>query len=160
MDDGIAADEVAASGGGGGGSEVQVVIAGRVAGYHGGRNRGKGGRVFAATLAASATTATATTTTARGLAQDESASPVLLVFDVVPPSSPFHIDLVVRYVRRRGRPFAQRVRPDSDVVDRAESRSEHVGVVVDREQGARQNIESAGYVFESLFTKSDLGIDE
>ena len=32
--------------------------------------------------------------------------------------------------------------------------------VVDREEGGRQNIESAGYGFESLFTKTDLGIGE
>ena len=30
--------------------------------------------------------------------------------------------------------------------------------VIDRLEGARQNIESAGYVFESLFTTRDLGI--
>ena len=29
---------------------------------------------------------------------------------------------------------------------------------IDREEGARENIESAGYRFESLFTKSDLGV--
>jgi orotate phosphoribosyltransferase len=32
--------------------------------------------------------------------------------------------------------------------------------VIDREEGARQNIEAAGYRFESLLTKSDLGIEE
>ncbi len=31
---------------------------------------------------------------------------------------------------------------------------------IDREEGARTNIEAAGYRFESLFTKTDLGIDE
>lgn len=30
--------------------------------------------------------------------------------------------------------------------------------VIDRMEGARQNIESAGYQFESLFTTKDLGI--
>jgi orotate phosphoribosyltransferase len=30
--------------------------------------------------------------------------------------------------------------------------------VIDRLEGARQNIESAGFVFESLFTTKDLGI--
>jgi orotate phosphoribosyltransferase len=30
--------------------------------------------------------------------------------------------------------------------------------IIDRLEGARQNIESAGYVFESLFTTKDLGI--
>lgn len=33
-------------------------------------------------------------------------------------------------------------------------------VVIDRQEGARENIEEAGFAFESLFTKSDLGIDE
>lgn len=32
--------------------------------------------------------------------------------------------------------------------------------VIDRQEGARQNIEGAGFVFESLLTKGDLGIDE
>ena len=30
--------------------------------------------------------------------------------------------------------------------------------VIDRQEGARENVESAGYVFESLFTSADLGI--
>ena len=30
--------------------------------------------------------------------------------------------------------------------------------VVDREEGAREAIEAAGYFYESLFTKTDLGI--
>ena len=30
--------------------------------------------------------------------------------------------------------------------------------VIDRQEGARENIESAGYTFISLFTSSDLGI--
>lgn len=29
---------------------------------------------------------------------------------------------------------------------------------IDREEGARENIEAAGYTFEALFTKSDLGV--
>ncbi len=29
---------------------------------------------------------------------------------------------------------------------------------IDREEGARENIESAGYAFEALFTKTDLGV--
>jgi len=29
---------------------------------------------------------------------------------------------------------------------------------IDREEGARQNIEQAGYVFEALFTKAELGV--
>ncbi len=32
--------------------------------------------------------------------------------------------------------------------------------VVDRQEGARENIEGAGYIFGALFTKTDLGIDE
>lgn len=32
--------------------------------------------------------------------------------------------------------------------------------VIDRQEGARENIEGAGFVFESLMTKGDLGIDE
>jgi len=32
--------------------------------------------------------------------------------------------------------------------------------VIDRQEGARENIESAGYVFESLMTKADLGITD
>jgi orotate phosphoribosyltransferase len=32
--------------------------------------------------------------------------------------------------------------------------------VIDREEGGRENIESAGYRFEALFTKTDLGIAE
>ncbi|MEM7626187.1 MAG: orotate phosphoribosyltransferase [Planctomycetota bacterium] len=33
-------------------------------------------------------------------------------------------------------------------------------VVIDRQEGARENIEQAGFAFEALFTKADLGIDE
>lgn len=32
--------------------------------------------------------------------------------------------------------------------------------VIDRQEGARENIEGAGFVFEALMTKTDLGIDE
>jgi orotate phosphoribosyltransferase len=32
--------------------------------------------------------------------------------------------------------------------------------VIDRCEGARENIEAAGFVFESLFTTADLGITE
>ncbi len=31
---------------------------------------------------------------------------------------------------------------------------------IDRQEGARENIEGAGYVFEALFTKQDLGVEE
>ena len=37
---------------------------------------------------------------------------------------------------------------------------EKIVAVIDRQEGARENIEGAGYVFESLMTKTDLGIDE
>jgi orotate phosphoribosyltransferase len=33
-------------------------------------------------------------------------------------------------------------------------------VVIDRQEGARENVEAAGFNFEALFTKADLGIDE
>jgi orotate phosphoribosyltransferase len=35
---------------------------------------------------------------------------------------------------------------------------ERIVAVIDRQEGARENVESAGFVFESLFTKTDLGI--
>ncbi len=35
---------------------------------------------------------------------------------------------------------------------------EQIVCVIDRQEGARENIESAGFVFESLLTKQDLGI--
>ena len=35
---------------------------------------------------------------------------------------------------------------------------DRIVAVIDRMEGARQNIESAGFVLESLFTTSDLGI--
>ena len=35
---------------------------------------------------------------------------------------------------------------------------ERIVAVIDRQEGARENIESAGFVFESLFTKADLHI--
>ncbi|HTL30417.1 MAG TPA: orotate phosphoribosyltransferase [Tepidisphaeraceae bacterium] len=35
---------------------------------------------------------------------------------------------------------------------------ERIVAVIDREEGARQNIESAGFEFESLFTTTDLGV--
>ena len=33
-------------------------------------------------------------------------------------------------------------------------------VVIDRQEGARENIEAAGFDFQALFTKAELGIDE
>ncbi len=38
------------------------------------------------------------------------------------------------------------------------ARVERIVAVIDRQEGARGNIESAGFAFESLFTKADLGI--
>ena len=35
---------------------------------------------------------------------------------------------------------------------------ERIVSVIDRQEGARENIEQAGFVFESLFTKTDLEI--
>ena len=35
---------------------------------------------------------------------------------------------------------------------------ERIVAVIDRQEGARENIEGAGFAFESLFTKADLGI--
>ena len=40
----------------------------------------------------------------------------------------------------------------------AGARIESIIAVIDRQEGARANIESAGYRFESLFTTSDLGV--
>jgi orotate phosphoribosyltransferase len=40
----------------------------------------------------------------------------------------------------------------------AGAKIDRIIAVIDRQEGARANIESAGYVFESLFTTTDLGI--
>ncbi len=40
----------------------------------------------------------------------------------------------------------------------AGSTVERIVSVIDRQEGARENIEGAGFVFESLFTSADLGI--
>ena len=37
---------------------------------------------------------------------------------------------------------------------------EQIVAVIDRQEGARENIEAAGYTFSSLLTKTDLGISE
>ena len=42
----------------------------------------------------------------------------------------------------------------------AGAKIDRIVAVIDRLEGARQNIESAGYVFESLFTSADLGINK
>lgn len=38
------------------------------------------------------------------------------------------------------------------------ARVERIVAVIDRQEGARENIEGAGFSFDALFTKSDLGI--
>ncbi len=42
----------------------------------------------------------------------------------------------------------------------AGARVEKIVAVVDRQEGARENIEAAGFVFDALMTRADLGIDE
>jgi len=44
----------------------------------------------------------------------------------------------------------------------AETGAEIVRIIatIDREEGARENVERAGYAFDAIFTKRDLGIDE
>ncbi len=42
----------------------------------------------------------------------------------------------------------------------AGAKVEKIVAVIDRQEGARENIEGAGHRFESLMTKTDLGIDE
>jgi orotate phosphoribosyltransferase len=41
----------------------------------------------------------------------------------------------------------------------AGAKVDRIVAVIDRLEGARENIESAGYVLESLFTTKDLGIN-
>ncbi|MCP4250571.1 MAG: orotate phosphoribosyltransferase [bacterium] len=43
-------------------------------------------------------------------------------------------------------------------INEAGSGVEKIVCVIDRREGARENIESAGFVFEALFTNADLGI--
>jgi orotate phosphoribosyltransferase len=38
------------------------------------------------------------------------------------------------------------------------ARVERIVAVIDRQEGARENIEGAGFAFEALFTRADLGI--
>ncbi len=40
----------------------------------------------------------------------------------------------------------------------AGAKIDRIAAVIDRQEGARENIESAGYAFEALFTAADLGI--
>jgi orotate phosphoribosyltransferase len=46
------------------------------------------------------------------------------------------------------------------VITEAGAKVDRIVCVIDRKQGARENIESAGYVFESILTKEDLGIKD
>ena len=46
------------------------------------------------------------------------------------------------------------------VLEAAGAKVAKIVVVIDRQEGARENIEAAGYAFASLFTKTDLGIVE
>jgi orotate phosphoribosyltransferase len=43
-------------------------------------------------------------------------------------------------------------------LEAAGAKIDRIVAVIDRLEGARQNIESAGYVFEALFTTKDLGV--
>jgi orotate phosphoribosyltransferase len=43
-------------------------------------------------------------------------------------------------------------------LEAAGAKIDRIVAVIDREEGARQNIESAGYHYESLFTTTDLGV--
>ena len=43
-------------------------------------------------------------------------------------------------------------------LEAAGAKVERIVAVIDREEGARQNIESAGYTYEPLFTTTDLGV--
>lgn len=43
-------------------------------------------------------------------------------------------------------------------LEAAGAKVERIVAVIDREEGARQNIEGAGYQFEALFTTTDLGV--
>ena len=46
------------------------------------------------------------------------------------------------------------------VITQAGAKVDKIICVIDRKQGARENIEGAGYVFESILTKDDLGITD
>jgi orotate phosphoribosyltransferase len=47
---------------------------------------------------------------------------------------------------------------EAQVIGAAGAKIDRIIGVIDRQEGARQAIESAGYKFESLFTTDDLGI--
>jgi orotate phosphoribosyltransferase len=46
------------------------------------------------------------------------------------------------------------------VITEAGATVKKIVATIDRKQGARENIEKAGHVFESLLTKEDLGIKD
>jgi orotate phosphoribosyltransferase len=46
------------------------------------------------------------------------------------------------------------------VLDQLGAKIIGIVAVIDRQEGARENIEGAGYKFDALFTKTDLGINE
>jgi orotate phosphoribosyltransferase len=46
------------------------------------------------------------------------------------------------------------------VISEAGATVKRIVCVIDRKQGARENIEAAGYAFESILTKEDLGITD
>lgn len=46
------------------------------------------------------------------------------------------------------------------VISEMGAKVERIVAVIDRQEGARENIEGAGYAFAALMTKGDLGIDE
>jgi len=45
-------------------------------------------------------------------------------------------------------------------IRQAGAKVQAIVAVIDRQEGARENVESAGYTFAALMTKGDLGIDE
>lgn len=46
------------------------------------------------------------------------------------------------------------------IIAQAGAQTACIMATIDREEGARSSIESAGYAFDALFTRADLGIDE
>ena len=46
----------------------------------------------------------------------------------------------------------------AQVIEQEGARIVKIVATIDREEGARENIEQAGHVYETLFTKSDLGV--
>lgn len=46
----------------------------------------------------------------------------------------------------------------AQVIESQGAQVEKIVATIDREEGARENIEQAGYRFEALFTKTDLGV--